>query len=446
MSYRPFALLLTLAALDAITAAAADGAVDLSFWGDGRYTDSAAPDEAYLSEIIEDPTGALVTLGGRRSISQPVQYVPRWRRLTDSNQSGCDLSLANGVRAIFAAGAFDDSGRLVLGGWAWLADDSYRLLFARYIYPSCVLDPALDGDGVLLLDVDAASVSVTALATDGDAIVFAANIQVIPTADYDGLVGRLLPSGAPDPSFSGDGLVPFDGRAGHDNLAALMLAPGGRIYVGGDGLLPDGTQSDFYLVGLTGNGSPIPGFGLDGLVLVDFDAAASDPSDAFSAFALMPDGRILLAGEAATDASPGYGGALAMVEPSGALDPDFGTGGRLIDLTRGAYRGVAAQGNGRIVIGGMSFPSTTFYISRRLASGAPDPAFAGGASVPIVFPEGGFHALQKVLLQGGRVAVAGFLERQADVDLGAVARLKNAYIFVDGFEIGSPWFWSNATL
>ena len=60
------------------------------------------------------------------------------------------------------------------------------------------------------------------------------------------------------------------------------------------------------------------------------------------------------------------------------------------------------------------------------------------------FSEGGHHACQGMTLQGGRIVVTGFLERNSpDLDLVAVARRQNSYVFADGFEIGSTWFWSS---
>jgi uncharacterized delta-60 repeat protein len=441
-------LLVTLAATLAAAApsAAADGAIDPTFWGDGRYVGAAPPDETYVAGVLEAPDGALVWYGALRSTGQPTQYVGRWRRLSDGAESGCDLALPAGVRGVYAAGDFDASGRLVVAGWAWLADDTRRLLFARYVYPSCALDDDFAGDGVLMLDVGAPEGAYVAdLEADGDAPTFVAQVQRSGVPDLDAIVGRLTPTGDPDPSFSGDGLVTFDGRAGEDRMFALELGPGGLIYVGGDGALPDGTGRDLYLLGLTSNGSPIPGFGLDGLVLVDFDAASVDPSDFFGDMDLLHDGRIVLVGGAATDASPGYGAAMAIVTPAGLLDPTFDGDGRLIDMARGEYRGVAVQGNGRIVLGALDFPSDEFLVSRRLSSGAADPTFAGGATVPIAFSEGGFHGLASVELHGGRVVAAGFLEINPGIDLAAIARLTNAYVFADGFEAGSTWTWSSAT-
>lgn len=423
---------------------AADGGLDPSFWGDGRYVASTAPDNLLLYELVESPDQALVWVGTR--VVSGAQSVARWRRLGDTVESGCELVLEAGVSSHFYAADFDATGRLVVAGWAVLADDSYRLLFARYFYPSCVLDDDFADGGVLRVDTGNPDWSaVHALATDGDAIVFAGVVQLAGLAETDGLVGRLLADGAPDPAFAGDGLLYFDGRAGHDQLSTIALAPGGRIYVGGNGELPDGSNANFYLLALQANGSPVPGFGLDGLVRVDFPDLSSSPTAYLgkNGLTLLADGRIVLAGQASSDSPSGYAGALAMFGPQGLLDPGFGVGGRVVDEDRAFFTAALAQGNGRFVLAGAdSYPSSSYSISRRLATGAPDPTFAGGAAVPVSFPEGGHHVPWSIALQAGRVVVGGTLYLQPSS--GAVTRLKNAYLFADGFEIGSTWFWSAA--
>ncbi len=461
----------------AAAAGAADGVLDSSFWNAGRYTASSAPGEIIITSVLEAPDGVLVWAGWRHVSWN--QSVARWRRVADAVESECVLVLPAGVTAAyFEPAAFDDSGLLVLGGVAELTGGSHRLLFARYHYPACVLDDTFGTDGVLLLDVGAepaalgaaaqesaglrgpgldgtgfdasgaqgvglSNVYLSALATDGDAIVFAGTYVAEGESDYDGLVGRLLADGELDSGFSSDGLLAVDGRAGFDHLRSIALVPGGRIYVGGNGTLPDGSNSDFYLLALNSNGSPVSNFGIDGLVWIDFEGAGADsPDQENGGIALLSDGRVVLAGSARTGPGAATSAALAMIRPDGSLDPGFGTGGRLVDGARAGHQGIVAQGNGRFVLAAIGpYPSPSYFVSRRLASGAPDPTFAGGASVPIVFFGDGNHLPQRIALQAGNVVVAGAVERDGNPDQGAIARLRNAYLFADGFEIGSLGFW-----
>jgi hypothetical protein len=89
---------------------------------------------------------------------------------------------------------------------------------------------------------------------------------------------------------------------------------------------------------------------------------------------------------------------------------------------------------------------------RLLEDGSPDLPFGGEGTGRILIdlePDGGpsgnercgFSALG---LEAGRVFGAGPSEwSDPDYDFG-FARLTNGYLFADGFEIGSAWFWSAA--
>lgn len=84
---------------------------------------------------------------------------------------------------------------------------------------------------------------------------------------------------------------------------------------------------------------------------------------------VQPDGKIVLAGETSPES-----GALARLQPNGALDPSFGQGGFAIDQRSPNLRALALQPDGRIV-GGTGLGS---LLARYLPDGAPDPSFAGG--------------------------------------------------------------------
>jgi len=428
------------------TARADDGEFDPRFWGGGYYLHDAYPYEVFVGRALEAPDGALVWAGAR-SYPPIAESFALWQRVSDDAAATCELTLNAGVRAVFSALGFDASGRLLAGGWVQLPDDSYALLFARYLYPGCALDPSFDGDGVKIEQLPGTTSQwVSAIAADGDAILFAAQFWTsdsVPAARAR--VGRLLPDGAYDSSFSGDGWLPFPGRGGNDYLTRLRRAPG-RIYAGGWGTLADGTDGDFYLLALNPNGSPVSGFGTSGRLTIDFGASASDPTDELTDFAVLPDGKLLLVGNSWIDVAPGYAASIARATPDGALDPGFDGDGRRIDLGHGGYQAVATQGDGRYFLASTSDPWTSVELERFLPSGDPDPEFAGGGEVSIIFPQPGFHAPRDLPLVAGRPVVAAFLERQVPMrDLGAFARLTNRYVFADGFEIGSAHFWSKTS-
>ena len=101
-------------------------------------------------------------------------------------------------------------------------------------------------------------------------------------------VTRLMPNGAPDPTFDGDGTATIDFGVLSDMADAAVLQPDGKIVVAGS------TQADedIAVARLNPNGSPDAGFGSSGKATVDFGVAAFG-----HAVALQRNGRIVVAGQ-----------------------------------------------------------------------------------------------------------------------------------------------------
>jgi uncharacterized delta-60 repeat protein len=102
------------------------------------------------------------------------------------------------------------------------------------------------------------------------------------------IVTRLLPGGAPDPAFDGDGTATIDFGSLADLAAGAALQPDGRIVVAGY------TQAaeDVAVARLNANGSPDATFGAAGKATVDFGVATFG-----NAVALAPNKRIVVAGQ-----------------------------------------------------------------------------------------------------------------------------------------------------
>jgi uncharacterized delta-60 repeat protein len=101
-------------------------------------------------------------------------------------------------------------------------------------------------------------------------------------------VTRLLPNGAPDPSFDGDGTATIDFGSLADLAAGAALQPDGRIVVAG--YKQDG--EDVAVARLNVDGSPDATFGTAGKVTIDFGVATFG-----NAVALAPGKRIVVAGQ-----------------------------------------------------------------------------------------------------------------------------------------------------
>jgi uncharacterized delta-60 repeat protein len=123
------------------------------------------------------------------------------------------------------------------------------------------------------------------------------------------------------------------------------------------------------------------------------------PGDtAARALALQADGRIVVAGD----------DGLARYTRNGALDPSFGSGGRV--PTDSSPWAVALQPDGRIVVAGVVSGLFDEFVAlaRYTASGAPDPSFGSGGEVLTDF--GGVFTTKSATLAlqaDGRIVVAG---------------------------------------
>jgi len=131
-----------------------------------------------------------------------------------------------------------------------------------------------------------------------------------------------------------------------------------------------------------------PTFGTAGKVLTDFEGG----TDRADAVAVQPDGKIVVAGYS----SPMGGDAVFSViryRADGSLDTTFGVGGRA-SIPLGFYASasaVAIQPDGKIVVAGYSDAGTVFYeyftLVRFTANGAPDKSFGIGGKVLTLFDD-----------------------------------------------------------
>ncbi len=151
---------------------------------------------------------------------------------------------------------------------------------------------------------------------------------------------RFTSAGSPDGSFGTTGQV---GLPGMTTGGAVAIQPDGKLLVaGGDG-------SDAVVERLTSGGGLDATFSGDGRATVDFGA-----TDVASDVALQPDGKIVIAGTAASGDQSDFG--VARLQPNGSLDTTFGDGGvSRVDFEPGdAGNALAIQPDGKIVVGGES--------------------------------------------------------------------------------------------
>jgi uncharacterized delta-60 repeat protein len=226
-------------------------------------------------------------------------------------------------------------------------------------------------------------------------------------------VARYLADGSLDRTFGDGGKVTV--LLGGDSRAqAVAVQADGKVVLAGWACGPTIAGScDFAVARLDASGSLDPGFGAGGVALVDFGGSY----ERAYAMALLPGGRVAVAGYSDRDF------ALARLDASGALDPSFGTGGRVRTDFRGgddAAYALVALPDGALVAAGSSFgPSGfDFALARYTAGGALDTTFGEGGRVITDFAGDWDTASALALDARGRLVAGGAVTISGNVDFG----------------------------
>jgi len=242
-------------------------------------------------------------------------------------------------------------------------DESSSDGYAVKIGPNGVVDPSF---GVRRLD-NAGSVdyaAAVAVQPDGKIVVVG-----FTSKNSDGAVWRLLPSGAPDLSFDGDGFANVDSAA-IEQLYDVAITGDGKIVVAGS-TSAGGGQAAVYR--LTSTGQPDNTFAGDGAIGLGVG------SDVAYAVAVQPDGKVVVTGPSNTTSATVY-----RLTESGDPDSSFdGDGVAAIPGTLPLGDALTLQPDGRILLSTQTFTAPGDYdatVVRLTSNGSVDGSFT---SVPI---------------------------------------------------------------
>src|SRR4051794_13531451 len=207
---------------------------------------------------------------------------------------------------------------------------------------------------------------------------------------------RINANGSPDTTVENNGAISLT-VGGADIGRAVAVLPDGKILIAGGG----GPGNDMFVLRLNADATADTDFGNNGFTLVDFGGV-----DDARAIAVQANGKIVLAGST----SNGGDMAVARLQPGGTLDTTFGNGGKkTIDFGRTdtAY-GVGLQKDGKIVLGGTTAggTGTDDVAVARLDGGEPDtgggPRGGGGGGKSEAHPRRGKGATDIGMERKGR--------------------------------------------
>ncbi|MEZ5302419.1 MAG: hypothetical protein R3F11_17560 [Verrucomicrobiales bacterium] len=342
--------------------------------------------------------------------------------LGDAAPGELDLGFGGGTGVVvtdFSGGndtglaiAVQPDGKILMVGDTTSGSGDFAI--ARYL-PDGDPDTAFGagGTGRRVVDIGLFDAAVAVQPLVGGKILVGGAGLVQPRGDRDFVVARLLADGTLDAAFGVDGLAitDVDNEGFNETVNAMAVQPDGKIILGGD------AADGFTLVRYHASGAVDTGFGESGVVRT---LIGSKGSGVVHSLSLQADGRILASGDTLIGNVQTF--AVTRYLADGSLDPTFGTGGILTAEFAARARSVVAQPDGAIFLAGST--SGNFFVFRLLPNGAPDPAFGtGGASVVDFL---GLDTCTSVLVDpGGKIILSGTSLRSNRNSI-AVARLTPA--------------------
>ena len=219
-----------------------------------------------------------------------------------------------------------------------------------------------------------------AIQSDGKIVVAGISGYSATAGNADFTIVRYNTDGSLDTTFDGDGIVRTDFSAWTENdddyCRGLAIQPDGKIVVGGRSFV---TPTTYALAAMRYNpdGSLDTTFDGDGKAQFEMNAIIE-----MYAFALQPDGKILVGGRALNFSTNSFNGVLARFNGDGSLDTSFGTNGSTTASMSGIFS-IALLLDGRIVAAGTTGAdsSASMTISRLNPNGSLDTSFGNSGVV-----------------------------------------------------------------
>lgn len=276
-----------------------------------------------------------------------------------------------------------------------------------------------------------------ALAPGGKYVV-AGRCGVFATNTTHFCVIRSLGNGFFDTSFFGTGNKRIFAANGDTEIPrAVAVQVDGKVVIAGQ-CGPEGTPTHMCVVRLLEDGSADDSFGTSGKVKFNFGGSGVQVA---RDMAILPDGRIMLAGQCSGSAIGAAGGCVVRLNANGSVDTSFGTSGRTyiintVDpdtitsmiVTPDSKIVIASYGNSSLAPGN----TLRTYVSQLLPNGVIDASFGVGGTTELPLATSLHSRLPRLARQpDGKIVVAVVCNNGAEIQCGY--RLDASGQFESGF-------------
>ncbi|MEO8275787.1 MAG: hypothetical protein ABI639_06175 [Thermoanaerobaculia bacterium] len=339
-----------------------------------------------------------------------------------------------------SAVAVQADGRVVVAGYATdagPAGDDQQVALARFVpgVTTMTLDSSFSGDGKVTQNFNGlAEARAVAIGPGGEIVTVGCYLASGP-ANFDILVMRFSPSGVPDTTFDGNGVVTLgiDGGGNDDDCAqGVIVQPDGKIVVVGESEMLS-PNSQMIVFRLTASGALDSTFAGDGIFELVLDASPGAFNSAASV--TLDHLRRIVVGGGIGGAGPSRSVILRLTS-AGTLD-SFAVNGHFIGASGSSLASniaVAGPPSNRI------FYSNGDSIGALTGAGVVDTSFSGDGFVPFDDPVGTDEALTSMALAAGEPRAAG-LSAFGATQYEVIGTYFMHQIFGDDFEGGTTAAW-----
>jgi uncharacterized delta-60 repeat protein len=300
----------------------ADGTLDTSFGTDGRVTLGVSSGSDFAEKVVVQADGRIVVAGygnNNQFGSDADLLVARFNAdgspdTTFSDDGSLTLSVTNSFDALLDVLIQPDGKILAVGGAG--AGPQADMVIVRFNEDG-TLDTGFAGDGTLSTDWGVGTdwgQSVT-LQPDG-MILVAGYSQTGLTNEFT--LWRYGSDGTPDAGFGIGGRLTTDFGGTGAFANSVLVQPDGKIVAAGFGYF-DG-DANLVVARYLSDGTPDPSFGTDGQVVTSF---FPDGVDVAYSVALQPDGKLVVGGNIFNMLTFNYDFALVRYNVDGSPDASF---------------------------------------------------------------------------------------------------------------------------
>ena len=342
------------------------GELDKSFADDGIFRLAAGDRYEAVGSPLVQPSGRIVFAGLLKNSSDRVFLgATTTAGAIDTGFGDAGEVHTNSVAPQrMAATAMTTDGRIFVAGGS---NSDGKFTVERFTVDG-VKDGTWSSSGLVKADLDTAYARPTAIIAKGTASAFVA--LEAPSGGRDVFTVVKMTAEGLDSSFGDQGVarVPFSGNRAA-TVRDLALVDGGKIVLAGSVGAVDGTAKDTALARLNPDGSLDTSFGTDGTVTHNVAGGSTD--DYAKALAILANGRIVVTG-------PANGvGMVARTTGDGALDPSFGSQGKVLGGMMKDGEGfvpvdLVADASGRLLVAGSDLYGSKPYTKWAVAQLTPN--------------------------------------------------------------------------